>query len=90
VHVWIAGENAQDPLYWPLEMERVVKSGHITLLSAPWYLDWVTWGQDWIRYYQTEPLNFTATDEQKKLVLGGEACIWGEYVDGSNLMSKTW
>lgn len=90
VHVWIAGENLLDPQYWPYEMERVVKSGHHALLSAPWYLDWISWKQDWIGYYQTEPLNFTATPEQKKLVLGGEACIWGEFVDGSNLISKTW
>ena len=83
VHVWIADN-------WKTEMARVTKSGYNTLLSAPWYLDWISWSQDWIKYYEVEPLAFNATEAEKKLVLGGEACLWGEYVDGSNLIAKAW
>ncbi|KAH9396435.1 hypothetical protein TYRP_019842 [Tyrophagus putrescentiae] len=83
VHVWI-----QDT--WQKEIARATASGYRTLLSAPWYLDWVSWGQDWVRYYETDPLGFNGTEAQKALVLGGEACLWAEYVDGSNLISKSW
>ena len=59
---------------WQDELAKVTAAGYSTVLSAPWYLNYVgnpyTNGGDWIEYYKVEPLSFNGTDEQKKLVLG--------------------
>ncbi|XP_061589799.1 beta-hexosaminidase subunit beta isoform X2 [Cololabis saira] len=83
VHVWMSGGSAA-------EMNKVTTAGYTTVLSAPWYLDYISYGQDWQKYYKVEPLNFNGTEEQYKLVIGGEACMWGEYVDATNLTPRLW
>ncbi|CAB1318818.1 unnamed protein product, partial [Coregonus sp. 'balchen'] len=83
VHVWM-GNKVEE------ELQKVTEAGFTTILSAPWYLDYISYGQDWQKYYRAEPLGFKGTDTQKKLVIGGEACLWGEYVDATNLTPRLW
>ncbi|CAG2117990.1 unnamed protein product, partial [Medioppia subpectinata] len=45
---------------------------------------------DWKKYYNCDPHNFTGTREEKDLIIGGEACLWSEYVDGTNLLARLW
>lgn len=77
------------PKYYS-EMSRMTKAGYRVLLTAPWYLNHISYGQDWRAAYSVKPLNFTGTEEQKKLMIGGEVCMWGEYVDATNLMARLW
>lgn len=83
VHVW-KGYKLEE------ELHNVTGSGYTTILSSPWYLDYISYGQDWQKYYKAEPLSFQGTEAQKKLVIGGEACLWGEYVDATNLTPRLW
>ncbi|XP_031664912.1 beta-hexosaminidase subunit beta isoform X1 [Oncorhynchus kisutch] len=83
VHVWMGNKFEE-------ELQKVTEAGFTTILSAPWYLDYISYGQDWQKYYKVEPLSFNGTDAQKKLVVGGEACLWGEYVDATNLTPRLW
>ncbi|VDN06885.1 unnamed protein product [Thelazia callipaeda] len=66
------------------------KRGYYAILSACWYLDLISTFADWKKYYLCDPQNFNGTGIQKSLVLGGEAALWGEWVDESNVMSRLW
>ncbi|NXV77618.1 HEXB hexosaminidase, partial [Atlantisia rogersi] len=75
---------------YALELSSVTGAGLTAVLSAPWYLDYISYGQDWKKYYSIEPLNFPGSEKQKKLLIGGEACLWGEFVDATNLTPRLW
>jgi hexosaminidase len=89
VHVW-KGTGPNDAHIWINELDNVTKNGFNALLSSCWYLNHLAYGADWEEYYICDPHSFRGTDQQNKLVLGGEACLWAEFVDGSNLMSRLW
>ena len=71
-------------------MKEVTSSNHRAILASPWYLNVIRYGVDWDQHYMIEPTDFDGTDEQKKLIMGGSAAMWGEYVDGTNILSRTW
>ena len=51
VHVWMGNKFEE-------ELQKVTEAGFTTILSAPWYLDYISYGQDWQKYYKVEPLSF--------------------------------
>ncbi|XP_075559252.1 beta-hexosaminidase subunit alpha-like isoform X3 [Dermacentor variabilis] len=81
VHVWKAPQNE--------ELSSVTSAGYRALLSACWYLDYISYGADWKKYYVCDPHHFSGSPEQKALVIGGEVCLWAEYIDATNIISRT-
>ncbi|ODM94535.1 Beta-hexosaminidase subunit beta [Orchesella cincta] len=72
------------------ELDLVTSSGYRAIFSSCWYLDYISTGRDWPKYYLCDPQNFNGTSRQKRLVIGGGAALWGEYVDSTNLTPRLW
>ncbi|XP_050293579.1 beta-hexosaminidase subunit alpha-like [Anthonomus grandis grandis] len=86
VHVWRDWQGS----WWNDTMNDVTKAGNTALLSACWYLDHLSTGGDWESFYQCEPTDFSGSEEQTKLLLGGEACMWAEVVNEYNVVQRVW
>lgn len=66
------------------------EKGYSGILSAGYYLDHLRSAEF---HYKVDPLgqkSSSLTDAQKSLILGGEACMWGEYLTSENLDSRIW
>lgn len=66
-----------------------VQQGYQVILSKGYYIDLLFPASD---HYLVDPFpaNSILTDEQKKLILGGEATMWSEYVTTENVDSRIW
>lgn len=73
-----------------LHFFQITNSGYPVIISAGWYLDSLKSGGDWWKLYTVDVHDFHGSDRQRRLVLGGTACMWGEVVDTSNIMPRIW
>lgn len=86
VQVW---KYINDKPAYTAELNAVVRAGYKAILSSCWYLNYIDYGQDWVKFYQCDPTAGT-TSEDYQLVLGGEICMWTEFVDDTNVLARTW
>lgn len=68
---------------------KAARQGYTTLLSSGYYLD-IHEPTD--KHYLNEPLpdSVKLSADERKFVLGGEACMWSEYVNAGNVDSRIW
>ncbi len=90
VQVWKDTSTISDQANWSEYLSNITRDGYGAILSSPWYLNFIAYGyQDWYRYYDVEPFtNFTGTEEQKRLLIGGEACLWAVSNQKSSLRRR--
>ncbi len=71
-------------------LAAAAREGYSGILSYGYYLD-LMWSA--ARHYAVDPMSggaATLTPEQQKLILGGEACQWAEWVTPENIDSHIW
>jgi hexosaminidase len=75
-------------------LAEAAKQGHRGLLSYGYYLD-LMWPA--ARHYAVDPMTVTMTGgagaltaEEQKRILGGEACMWSEFVTPETIDSRIW
>jgi len=71
-------------------LAAAARQGYRGILSYGYYLD-LMWPAS--RHYAVDPMSDGAanlTPEEKQRILGGEACMWSEYVSPENIDSRIW
>jgi len=71
-------------------LAAAAKLGYRGLLSFGYYVD-LNWPAS--RHYAVDPISGAAANlspEEKQRILGGEACMWSEYVSPENINSRLW
>jgi hexosaminidase len=71
-------------------LAKAVRQGHTGMLSHGYYLDAMRPASF---HYAIDPLDkevAALSDEEKSRVLGGEACMWAEFVTQDNVESRIW
>ncbi len=70
-------------------MVTAAKNGYYSILSNGYYIDLC---QSMVDHYYNDPLpaDIGLTDEEKKFILGGEATMWAELVDSTNIFTRIW
>ena len=74
----------------PQSLAAAAQQGYRGILSNGYYLD-LGWSA--ARHYAVDPMSAAAaglTADQNKLILGGESCMWSEYVNAENVDSRIW
>jgi len=71
-------------------LAQAAKQGYRGILSNGYYLD-LGWSA--ARHYAVDPMSGDAANlsaEEKQRILGGESCMWAEYVTPENVDSRIW
>ncbi|CAF1419095.1 unnamed protein product [Adineta steineri] len=81
IHSWKTRESLTD----------AVRKGYQSLLSNGYYLDHL---QSSMKHYKVEPISNSELQslnkEQRSRILGGQGCMWSEYVSQDTVDSRLW
>jgi hexosaminidase len=74
----------------PKALAEIAKKGYMGILSNGYYLDHQLSAE---QHYEVDPLSGEAaalSPDEKAFILGGEACMWAEFVNPETVDSRIW
>ncbi len=85
INVWKSWKSDEPAI------KRAIQSRNISLIiSHPWYLDHMKEGEKWLENYDAQMYKFFTDRNAISRILGGEACLWAEFVDATNFLQWAW
>lgn len=80
VQVWLGPQSL---------VEEVTRRGYHAIVSSCWYINMIKYGVVWPEYYLCDPVSYSFRGD-KSLVLGGEACLWSEFITSETAVGVLW
>jgi hexosaminidase len=80
--------NAVDVWKDAATISNVIKQNIYAIQSFGWYLNELQ--QQWTDYYAEDPVPPNTPINLQQYVIGGEASIWGEGADATNIFQRVW
>ncbi|CAF1332502.1 unnamed protein product [Adineta steineri] len=101
IGIWKDTSLLPDSPPWSYFLSKATSEGYDTVLSAPFYLNMIKYGKyetndsvmnlEFFHWYNIDLFaNFTGDDAARKRLIGAETTLWGEFVDGTNSLSRLW
>ncbi|XP_063711184.1 beta-hexosaminidase subunit beta-like [Symsagittifera roscoffensis] len=85
VNVWKHWVNDENYL------KQAISTSNISIIvSHPWYLDNMSRGEKWRLNYDVEMFKQLGDSKVRSRVIGGQACLWAEFVDATNFLQWAW
>nr|CAH8866041.1 unnamed protein product [Trichobilharzia regenti] len=71
-------------------VKNITSAGYRVILSSCFLISAKNYVGHWYSYYTCDPRNFSESEQGKQLVIGGEAVLTGDFVDGTILFTRSW
>ncbi|CAH8865741.1 unnamed protein product [Trichobilharzia szidati] len=71
-------------------VKNITSAGYRVILSSCFRIFANNYVEHWYPYYECDPRDFSESEQEKQLVIGGEAFVVGDFVDDTILFTRSW
>ncbi|CAF0932431.1 unnamed protein product [Rotaria sordida] len=101
IEIWKDTSLLSNSPSWSYYLSKATSEGYDAVLAAPFYLNMISYGKyntpesvmnlEFFKWYNIDLFeNFTGDNIARQRLIGGEAALWAEFIDGTNSLSRLW